>query len=97
MVQDQEVLVKGAQIHKRINELSTIYTERNFEQECVILSSDLYFGLLEYTVLVNESRVNNELLFWELLNHDELMFDTGSRRLRIGVDFFSPRDTVNIC
>ena len=96
MVQDQEVLVKGVEIHKRINDLSTTYMERNFTQECVVLSYNLYFALLEYTVLVNETRVNSELLLWELLNHDELFFDTGTHRLRICVDFFSPRDTLNI-
>ena len=97
MVQDQEVVVKGVEIHKRINELSATLKENNFSQERVVLSYELYFTLLEYTVLVNETHVNRELLMWELLNHEELLFDTGTDRLSICVDFFSPRDTLNIC
>lgn len=96
MVQDQEVLVKGVEIHKRINDLSTAFSERNIAQEGVVLSYDLYFTLLEYTVRVNETRINPDLLLWELLNHDDLFFDTGTRRLHIIVDFFSLPNTVNI-
>ena len=96
MVQDQEVLVKGVEIHKRINDLSTAFSERNITQEGVVLSYDLYFTLLEYTVRVNETHVNPELLLWELLNHDDLFFDTGARRLHIIVDFFSLPNTLNI-
>ena len=96
MVQDQEVFVKGVEIHKRINDLSTAFSERHITQEGVVLSYDLYFTLMEYTVRLNETHVNPELLLWELLNHNDLFFDTGTRRLHISVDFFSSLNTVNI-
>ena len=96
MVRNQEVLVKGVQIHKRINELSEALTAENVLQERVVLSHDLYFTLLEYTVLMNEAQVNRDLLLWELFNRDELFFDTGTRQLRVNIDFFLPPNTVNV-
>lgn len=96
MIHDQEVLVKGMQIHKRINDLSALLAGKNFRQERVVLSSNLYFALLEYTVLMNDTQVNRELLLWELFNRNELYFDTGTRHLRIQVDFFLPKDSIDI-
>jgi len=96
MVHNQEVLVKGAQIQKRINDLSTQLRDKNFSLERVVLSYDLYFALLEYTVLINETQVNRDLLLWELFNRDELFFDTGAEQLRVKVDFFSPKNNVTI-
>jgi hypothetical protein len=96
MVRDQEVMVKGVQIHRRINELSNHLKEKSFSQERVVLSPDIYFSLLEYTVLMNETQVDRELLLWELFSRNDLFFDTGTFQLRIHVDFFSPMNSVSI-
>ncbi len=96
MFPDQEALVKGVQLHRRINELSNELAERNHPQSRVILSPELFFALLEYTVLMNETNMNRELLLWELCQRDELFFDTGTLQLKIGVDFFSHTNTLCI-
>jgi hypothetical protein len=96
MFPDQEALVKGVQLHRRINELSSELAERNHPQTRVMLSPELFFALLEYTVLMNETNMNRELLLWELCQRDELFFDTGSQQLKIGVDFFASSNTITI-
>lgn len=97
MLHDQEALVRGVQIHRRINDLSKLWADRSMPQQTVVLSQELYFALLEYTVLMNESAVNRDLLLWELFHRDELFFDTGEFQLRVRVDFFLPPDTITIC
>lgn len=96
MLPDQEALVKGVQIHRRINELSNELAEGGDAQERVILSPELYFALLEYTVLMSESTVNRDLLLWELFQRGELFFDTGTFQLRILVDFFADANSISI-
>ncbi len=96
MFPDQEALVKGVQLHRRINELSNELAERNHPQTRVILSAELFFALIEYTVLMNETNMNRELLLWELCQRDELFFDTGTIQLKIGVDFFAPPNSISI-
>jgi hypothetical protein len=96
MFPDQEALVKGVQLHRRINELSNELAERNHPQARVILSPELFFALLEYTVLMNETNMNRELLLWELCQRDELFFDTGTLQLKIGVDFFAQPNSICI-
>ncbi|NUN69695.1 MAG: hypothetical protein HUU02_08290 [Bacteroidetes bacterium] len=96
MLPDQEALVKGVQIHRRINELSSELLSSNDAQERVILSPELYFTLLEYTALMSESTVNRDLLLWELFQRSELFFDTGMFQLRIIVDFFAEPNSISI-
>lgn len=96
MFPDQEALVKGVQLHRRINELSNELSGRNLPQRRVVLSPELFFALLEYTVLMNETNMNRELLMWELCQRDDLFFDTGTVQLKIGVDFYAPQNTISI-
>lgn len=96
MFSDEEVLVKGVQIQQRISTLSVLMELQREHQEQLVLSFDVYCALLDYTVLMNQSHVNRDLLLQELLLKNDLVFDTGKNQLTIFVDFFFPSSAIQI-
>ena len=96
MIPDEEVLVKGVQIQQRISSLSNMLDSQVAHQEGLTLSFDVYCALLDYTVLMNNTHSNRGLLLQELLMKEDLLFDTGRHQLRISVDFFSSKNTIQI-
>ena len=96
MSSEEEVLVKGVHIQKRISTLSALLDDQIQHQERLTLSFDVYCALLDYTVLMNQEKPNKDLLLQELLLKEDLIFDTGRHQLFITLDFFLPQNTIRI-
>ena len=89
------LMERGIIIQRDINELAEKFV--NKAPEKVILSSDVYFDLLEFTGLKSQySDIDSETLVSELIKKDELVFDTGKFQVQIDVDWFSERDSIKM-
>ncbi|MEI7907142.1 MAG: hypothetical protein WCI84_07270 [Bacteroidota bacterium] len=97
MISDDEVLVNGMHIQQRISNISTLLDSLSEHQERLTLSFDVYCSLLNYTILMNDTNPNQDLLLQELLLKEDLLFDTGRHQLYIAIDFYASRDSITIC
>jgi len=88
MISDDEVLVKGLHIQQRISNISALLHSLSERQEQLTLSFDVYCSLLNYTILMNNTHPNRDLLLQELFLKEDLLFDTGKHQLFITIDFF---------
>lgn len=93
---DDEVLVKGMHIQQRISNISALLDSLSEHQERLALSFDVYCSLLNYTILMNNTHPNRDLLLQELLLKEDLLFDTGKHQLYIGIDFYASNDSISI-
>ena len=96
MSNSETVILKGSQLHERICALSAFMDSVVNRQETLVLSFDLYCVLLEYSVLLGKFDVLEKLTVEQLIDYDQLVFDTGSHKLVVHVDFFSPQNSVTI-
>lgn len=96
MSESEAVILKGSQLHERICSLSTFMDSVVENQETVVLSFDLYCLLLEYSVLLGKFDVMEKLSLDQLVGFEHLVFDTGTQKLRVKVDFFAPSNSVSI-
>jgi len=92
----EAVILKGSQLHERICALSTFMDSVVTRQENLVLSFDLYCVLLEYSVLLGKFDVTEKLSVDQLIDYDQLIFDTGAQKLLVIVDFFAPQNSVTI-
>jgi len=96
MSNSEAVIVKGSQLHERICTLSSFMDSVVARQERLLISFDLYCILLEYSVLLGKFDVAEKLTVDQLIAYDQLIFDTGTQKLRVEVDFFAPQSSVMI-
>ena len=92
----EAVILKGSQLHERICALSTFMDSVVNRQDNLVLSFDLYCILLEYSVLLGKFDVTEKLSVDQLIDYDQLIFDTGAQKLLVIVDFFAPLNSVTI-
>ncbi|HEX9656902.1 MAG TPA: hypothetical protein VGB89_08335 [Bacteroidota bacterium] len=92
----EAVILKGSQLHERICALSTFMDSVVNRQDNLVLSFDLYCVLLEYSVLLGKFDVTEKLSVDQLIEYDQLIFDTGAQKLLVIVDFFAPQNSVTI-
>ncbi len=92
----EAVILKGSQLHERICALSTFMDSVVNRQDNLVLSFDLYCVLLEYSVLLGKFDVTEKLSVDQLIDYDQLIFDTGGQKLLVIVDFFAPQNSVTI-
>jgi hypothetical protein len=97
MISDDEVLVKGLHIQQRISNISALLDSLAEHQERLALSFDVYCSLMNYTILMNTTHPNRDILLQELLTKEDLLFDTGKHQLFITIDFYAPLDSITIC
>jgi hypothetical protein len=97
MTTAESVLVRGNNLHERVDSISSTFDAQLAPQSRLLLSFDLYCVLLEYTALVGQLNLSRGQSIEELLSYDELIFDTGLHKLTVSVDFFGPADSLQIC
>ncbi|MDH3251265.1 MAG: hypothetical protein OEM41_00660 [Ignavibacteria bacterium] len=96
MSNSEAVILKGSQLHERVCTLSSFMESVITNQETLVLSFDLYCVLLEYSVLLGKFDVIEKLSVEQLIMYDQLVFDTGSHKLIVNVDFFAPQNSITI-
>jgi len=96
MSETERFLVKGAQLHERICALSSYMELEARRQEKLRISFDLYCIMMEYSALLARFDSSEGESLEELLEYEDLVFDTGHYNLAVSIDFFAPPNTISI-
>ena len=87
---------RGEELCIFINSLSVLVEAQQKPQAKLTVSFDVYCALLEYTVHLHHSHLNNKIAIEDLLFSEDLIYETLNHSLDVCVDFFLPADSMII-
>jgi hypothetical protein len=96
MSETEQLLLKGTQLHERICALSSYMEMESRQQTKLLISFDLYCVMMEYSALLARFDSTGGETLEDLLDYEDLVFDTGHTSLNVSIDFFASPNTISI-
>ncbi len=96
MATDHDMMSRALEICAQINALSAWTDQQDRPHNRLVVSSDVYWILLEYTVYIHALQGTEGHTLEEYVRTDDLVYDTGRHQLDVSLDFFLPPRTFRI-
>ncbi len=96
MARDQDMLSRALETCAQINALSAWTEQQQRPQSRLVVSFDVYWTLVEYTVYMHALQGADEHTLEEYVRSDDLVYDTPRHRLDVHLDFFLPPQTFRL-
>ncbi len=96
MPNDHDMMNRALEICAQINALSAWTDQQSRPQNRLVVSSDVYWILLEYTVYIHALQGTEGHTLEEYVRTDDLVYDTGPHQLDVHLDFFLPPQSFRI-